>query len=326
MAAIVAVIAAYLVMVPGGIVGMPSASENFCLQRLADSKFLMLSTGKTRVSLSASADPSAELVVLVHGLSSPASVWHLVKTRLLAQGFSVLTYDLPGRGCSESPDHDQTLGFFVSHLTEVLFALNLTQPFHLTGLSMGGPVVTEFAGLHPDRVLSLSLIAPAGCVDTPVITKLALIPIFGDVLFQTVGNDVLSRVYGGLVADAKETAEKEIIEATTRLNDEVQHNMEKNPGFMRSILSSVRHVPLDSYREGFQFTGEVLHSRGIPRQLIWGEADDVCAFEKSAEVKRLLGEGTQLMVLPNQGHECVLLSPEAVTEGLLSNIARNSKG
>ena len=44
------------------------------------------------------------------------------------------------------------------------------------------------------------------------------------------------------------------------------------------------------------------------------------------QVQRLLGEGTKLKVLPNQGHECTLLSPTAVTEGILSNIASVSKG
>jgi alpha-beta hydrolase superfamily lysophospholipase len=60
-----------------------------------------LSRGVTHYTLEGPQD--GPLVVLIHGLTTPAFVWDGIAPVLVARGYRVLRYDLFGRGCSDRP-------------------------------------------------------------------------------------------------------------------------------------------------------------------------------------------------------------------------------
>ena len=107
---------------------------------------LGLARGRTHVSFLPATPENTlnnsknELVVFVHGLGGSLDQLSFeggMSEALNAAGFDVLTFDLLGHGSSESPAIDYDAALFAQQLTEILFHLNVTKPFHLYGFSMG---------------------------------------------------------------------------------------------------------------------------------------------------------------------------------------------
>jgi pyruvate dehydrogenase E2 component (dihydrolipoamide acetyltransferase) len=96
--------------------------------------------------------------VLLHGFGGDLNNW-LFNAPALSGGRAVYALDLPGHGGSVKEARD-----LVGALREFLDSQGLDR-VHLAGHSMGGLVAGEFAASSPDRVLSLTLIAPAGLGD-----------------------------------------------------------------------------------------------------------------------------------------------------------------
>ena len=105
-----------------------------------------------------------DIVVLVHGLSTPKFVWDGNVDALTAAGNRVLVYDHLGRGFSDRPDIVYDGDLYVRELSNLLDGLHVTQPVNLVGYSMGGGNVIGFAARYPERVKKLILIAPAGYI------------------------------------------------------------------------------------------------------------------------------------------------------------------
>jgi pyruvate dehydrogenase E2 component (dihydrolipoamide acetyltransferase) len=96
-----------------------------------------------------------EPLVLLHGFGGDLNNW-LFNAPALAGERAVYALDLPGHGGSVKEARD-----LVAALHEFLDSQGL-EKVHLAGHSMGGLVAGQFAAAEPDRVLSLTLIAPAG--------------------------------------------------------------------------------------------------------------------------------------------------------------------
>ena len=79
----------------------------------------------------------------------------------LARRHRVLRFDLPGHGGSSKQVGSGSLREFAEILEGFLDAIGQSR-VHLVGHSMGGAVAMEFALAHPERTLSLGLIASAG--------------------------------------------------------------------------------------------------------------------------------------------------------------------
>jgi pimeloyl-ACP methyl ester carboxylesterase len=103
---------------------------------------------------------AAEPVVFVHGNLSDASVWR-EQLALLPGGFRGIAPDLRGFGLSEPATIDATRGLrdFADDLAALLDTLGL-DTVHLAGHSTGGGVIMDFATAWPDRVRTLTLVAP----------------------------------------------------------------------------------------------------------------------------------------------------------------------
>src|SRR5580704_7499261 len=102
----------------------------------------------------------AESTILIHGFGGDLNTW-MFNHEALASGHSVYALDLPGHGSSSKQVGDGTLEGFAKVVEGFLDILGLTKA-HLAGHSMGGAVAAIFAQKHPERCLSLTLIASAG--------------------------------------------------------------------------------------------------------------------------------------------------------------------
>lgn len=110
------------------------------------------------------------VVVLVHGYMDAAGTWDLVAPHLVREGYRVLAPDMRGFGQGPHAPPGSYYHFFdyVADLAEVVDTLAPQAPLHLVGHSMGGAIVTYFAGAWPGRVLSLALMEGLGPPDAPL--------------------------------------------------------------------------------------------------------------------------------------------------------------
>ncbi|MEU7580608.1 acetoin dehydrogenase dihydrolipoyllysine-residue acetyltransferase subunit [Streptomyces sp. NPDC041068] len=99
-------------------------------------------------------------VVLVHGFGGDKNSWLFVQEALAAR-HTVYALDLPGHGESAKDVGDGGLDTLARVVTGFLATLGIERA-HLVGHSLGGAVAVAAAARAPDRVASLTLLAPAG--------------------------------------------------------------------------------------------------------------------------------------------------------------------
>jgi membrane protein DedA with SNARE-associated domain/pimeloyl-ACP methyl ester carboxylesterase len=109
------------------------------------------------------ADPLALPFVLLHGSPGGRGDFDRLAAALTARA-RVIAPDLPGFGLSERDVADLSARSQANAVVAMLDALALSR-CHLVGFSLGGAVAIETAGLVPDRVASLTLLASLGVVE-----------------------------------------------------------------------------------------------------------------------------------------------------------------
>tara|TARA_R110002072_G_scaffold122455_1_gene256987 strand:- start:1674 stop:2468 length:795 start_codon:yes stop_codon:yes gene_type:complete len=122
---------------------------------LVDDKITVATTGGRPF------DPTAPVVVLVHGSGMDHTVWALQSRYLAHHGRAVLAVDLPGHGRSEG-DPLVSIEAIADWLIRLLDAAGVAKAA-LVGHSMGAIAALEAAARHPARVCALALcgVAPA---------------------------------------------------------------------------------------------------------------------------------------------------------------------
>jgi pimeloyl-ACP methyl ester carboxylesterase len=98
--------------------------------------------------------------LLLHGFAGSLDGWAGTAAGLVADGFAVVAPDLPAHGASTAAA--ETPQSIADLLGAAWPALQLAAPVHLVGHSMGGAVALLLAAARPERVASLTLIAPLG--------------------------------------------------------------------------------------------------------------------------------------------------------------------
>lgn len=101
-----------------------------------------------------------DAALLLHGFGGDLNSW-LFNHDTLAHDRAVFVLDLPGHGASSKLSEFTDLRDFAQIVAGFLDFVGLER-VHLAGHSMGGAIAIHFAAAHPDRVMSLALIASAG--------------------------------------------------------------------------------------------------------------------------------------------------------------------
>jgi pimeloyl-ACP methyl ester carboxylesterase len=253
-------------------------------------QFATLADGVTHYELSGPVDGPS--VILVHGVSGPMGVWDATVPALVANGFRVLRLDLYGRGLSDRPVASAYDLETYRHQVELLaVGVGLRWPAHLVGSSMGALVAAEFARHAPDKVRAVTLIGPAGFpLQASPLAQLMNVPVIGDYLMRVAGDRALAdhdRRYFFRPGDF--TAFQARFERQLQVK-----------GSKAAILATFRHVPLQSYLEGYAALGAL----GKPVQIIWGKEDQAFPYTHHRELLQRLAPAThpELVTIEAAGH------------------------
>jgi pimeloyl-ACP methyl ester carboxylesterase len=229
----------------------------------APGKFVKLSDGFVHYQLIGSAE--APTVVLVPGATLPFFVWDPIIDPLVAAGFRVLRFDLFGRGYSDRPNIRNDPAFFNKQIKELLNALEVKTPVRLMGIASGGLTAVLYTDLYPNDVSSLILICPEGHGaiqgPTPFMQRLILTPGIGDYLFDVMGDKLLLDRLDGYSDDPAI-----VNDLRNRFRPSIHIK-----GFKRSLLSTVRNMPLQDADPVYRRVG----ARRLSTLIVWGSQDRI---------------------------------------------------
>jgi pyruvate dehydrogenase E2 component (dihydrolipoamide acetyltransferase) len=243
---------------------------------------------------------AAEVVVLVHGYGGDAMAWQLVMEPLAAE-HTVYAIELPGHGGS-SKDVGDGFATLVGAVVGFLDAESIERA-HLVGHSLGGAVVTDVAARSPDRVASLTLVAPAGFGREANAGYLRGFAAAGD-------RKALRVVLGDLFASDS---------AVTRqmVDDLLKY---KRLDGVAGALETLLGVLLDGDAQALDVT-DAAHTYKGPATVLWGRADAVLPSEQAdAAVAALTGAEAAVLV-DDAGHMPHLEAAPQVAEAIRSSVA-----
>jgi pimeloyl-ACP methyl ester carboxylesterase len=228
----------------------------------------------------------APAVILLHGFCASLDTWE-PWAQALSADYRVIRFDLPGFGLTGSdPTGDYSDAREMKILTDLMDQLGIARAT-LVGNSMGGRIVWNFAGLHPERVSRMVLVSPDGLPspgfaydqppETPIIMR----------ALQYV-EPPRSLVKAGLGAAY---ARPEALSETTLTR---YRDLLMAPGVRRAILGRMGQVILHD-------PAPTLARIKVPTLLLWGEKDGVIPIRNAEAFLRDLPQAS-LVRLPNLGH------------------------
>jgi len=266
--------------------------------------YIRLGAGVTHYQLAGPKD--APTVVLVHGFSVPYFIWDPVFNALTAAGFRVLRYDLYGRGLSDRPDARYDPDLFDQQLVQLLGALNISEPIDILGLSMGGPITTNFAARHPASVRRVVLFDPAYGKGSPPPWQLST-PLVGDFIMDVQIAPAMADSQRGDFVHPERYPDY-FAKYTTQM---------RYKGFRRAILATRRNFfPVDNTGAFAQ-----LGKSGKPVLLIWGRADQTVPFSLSDDVRKTVSQA-EFHPVDDAGHVPFYERPEIVNPILIEFLKR----
>ncbi len=283
-------------------------------------KFAELKNGNIFYQEFAPDNSIGQIVILVHGFSTPSIVWKGIIPFLIDAGYDVIAYDHYGRGFSARPKVDYTKNFYISTLLELIDNLKIEQKVHLVGYSMGGPIVGHFANENPNKVESVNFIAPAGYMfkgksQSNFFLKLLNIPFVSkyiSVVFP-------SLMYGGNSSIELSTNEDENRLSQDELNKIYKEQM-KYEGFTRSLISTANNFNLFNTQKMYQELGK----KKINASVIWGNVDEIVPFDG---LNHLISDypGINYKVVENGHHDLTYALPSIVGDFLSHQLQSFSK-
>ena len=246
--------------------------------------------------LSGGPDNDQPPLVLIHGFGGDKDNWTRV-ARGITPTQRVIIPDLIGFGDSDKPGVEA--GYTIPEQAERLHAL-LTQMglkrFILAGNSMGGWIASAYARAHPEQVIGVWLLAPAG-VSTAPKSEMTLATDSGAALPLLVRNREQFDARLGWVFGTAPPLPGFVREAMTR----------------RAAANADLHTQIRARLYGVSPPQETLleGTLPIPALIVWGEADRVL-HPAGAELlaNYYISNGTQVIKLPGVGHLPMTEAPE----------------
>ncbi|ROH92978.1 alpha/beta hydrolase [Stagnimonas aquatica] len=239
---------------------------------------------------------TAPPLVLIHGFGGDKDNWTRV-ARTLTQTQRVLIPDLIGFGDSDQPpiSAGYTVPQQAERLHRLLQQLGISK-LHLGGNSMGGWIASTYAAAHPDAVLSLWLLAPAGVANADKSEM---------VQFMEAGGALPLVVHDRAEFDA-------------RLNW-VFGSAPPLPGFVRKTMTAraaanaLLHEQIRQQLYGVSPPQETVLGNSPAAQLsaliVWGSKDRILHPSGASVLRGLMPNSTSIL-LPGVGHLPMVEQPQ----------------
>lgn len=302
------VVALFVLGALGGVVlwaYSPSLPAEVLIARYANDRSKFIDVGGVRAHVREQGNADGIPIVLIHGSMGSLHMWE-GWARELADKARLISVDLPGHGLTGAwPRDEYTIDAYADFVEVLVDALDLDR-FVLVGHSMGGAVAWTFAATRPDRVSQLVLVDAAGypraADDVPLSTRLARLPVIGDIGIYFKPDRLVRRSLSEVYADPAMVTPERI-----RRYAELQ----RFPGNREATLQRARtQEPLDP---------APLKRLDVPTLILWGGKDrwvpTADAFRFQSDIK-----GAELEIFEALGHNPMEEDPKATAAAVAAFI------
>ena len=234
-------------------------------------------------------DPKKPSILLMHGSGLTHIVWSLHEQFYSANGFNVLSIDLPGHGDSEGPSLKsiEEMSDWVKKMMEKLYISKIS----FMGHSQGALVGIDFASRYPEHIDKLILVA--GSNKMPVNKDLIDLAIDGDSdavkLMMKWGYEGSKKFIGG------NPVEKII----------------QSPRDISEILA-VDLIACNNYQNG----SDAAKAINCPAMFIFGELDKMANLENGKKFANLVKNSTT-HIISGSGHMIMIEKAFEMREKIL---------
>lgn len=251
-------------------------------------------------------------LMLVHGLAGSRDNWNRV-ARYLTPYYHVIIPDLPGQGDSKVPsDFDYSLPNLTEKLRRFAEAIKVENGLNVAGHSMGGSISLLYAAQYPVDTKSLFLIDSAGVFKSANTPYLKDPTTLRNMIVSKSGDfDRLMKIATNLPPfipkELKDSQEKLMISQsanTTKLVEQL-------------IVMSKLFTP-----GSFAIAARSIDQ---PVLIAWGDKDQIINVEAAAELKGLLKNAQEPVILKGVGHLPLLEQEQLLIKPYLDFLAKNAK-
>jgi pyruvate dehydrogenase E2 component (dihydrolipoamide acetyltransferase) len=194
-------------------------------------------------------------ILFLHGFGADLNTW-MFNQPVLAERHATYALDLPGHGGSTKEVGSGDAAALMGAITDFMAAAAIAR-VHLVGHSLGGALALGVARAQPERVASLTLIAPAG-----------------------LGPDINMTFVDGFIRAGKRREAKEALELLVADRGAVSRAMidevlkYKRLDGVTAALQAIGTAAFPGGRQQDELRG-ALAAAIMPRQVIWGRADRI---------------------------------------------------
>jgi pimeloyl-ACP methyl ester carboxylesterase len=254
-------------------------------------------------------DGAGPPVILLHGIGRSLEDW-TEQHELLPARYRVYSMDLAGSGWSEPLNEPYTLPALARFVAEFLDAMEIAEPAHVVGNSLGGAIAMQLAVDDPARVASLVLVNSAGFGrEVSISLRLLAIRPLGRLLLRP------SR-YG-----ARRIERSLFHDPTLVTPARVEHTftLAQRPHAARVLLETARALgTIRGVRPQWRQTLlRSLAELDIPTLIVWGDRDLILPAAHLNTARTYLPHA-QTHLFPDTGHMPQIERAEAFSE-LLEN-------
>lgn len=240
-------------------------------------------------------------IAFLHGFGACREIWHDVATLLAAEA-RMFAYDLPGHGQSLECEG---MGGAKPAARAILADLSARQldKVHLVGHSMGGAIATLMALADPDRVASLTLLAPGGFgpeINAVLLRRYAATASRKDI-----------RASLAAMSGPRSVPPNHVVDALCR--------MRKQPGQLQALIDMAAAMTRDD-RQGV-IPHEQLNTLDMPVMVVWGAEDPLLPVEQA----EALPSHFHLHYVLDAGHMLVEEAPDLIAEIVRRNTRRRGR-
>jgi len=239
-----------------------------------------------------------DAALFLHGFGGDLSTWMFNQSDI-AEISRAIAVDLPGHGMSTPVAGNDVVAKIAS---TVRAAVDTVAPgrLHLIAHSFGGAVAAAIAAATPEKIASVTLIAPVGLgkdISRDFLTD----------FIEAERRRPLQKVLERLFADPSKIT-NDMVEGTLRFKR------------LEGVAEALTAIAGAIVNEGgqVQSIGAVLSALDCPVMLIWGDQDAIVPLPDTAS----LPANVELKVIPNTGHMPQMEAAAAVNEAIRANMGK----
>jgi pimeloyl-ACP methyl ester carboxylesterase len=252
-----------------------------------------LPTGRTAFFDAGDGSP----IVFIHGLAANATYWLHVAPYFLSRGHRVVGLDLLGCGESDKPSEGYSVVTLARQTRQLMDVLGVERAM-LVGHSLGGMVASRLVNECPERVGSLVLVNPGGCLPVPLPMRLAGHLLLRPRILEALMPHLWKAVLGAVFYEQNEHTRAfiEMVDATYDRDDVAE---------ITRVIAVLRRDFLErTYLPD-------LHNGRARMWIIWGEKDRLVP---ARAFRRAAARNPHLCVeeIPGAGHMPIIERPGVV--------------